>query len=579
MYYIYYSLALPRIYCNVDVYPGCLSTVTPSMDKLRVLPGTSEFDKYVETGALFVDKSLFIRDFMNIADDVSVFLRPRRFGKSMNLSLLREFYSLGANLGKFKDVLIGKEEKFVADHGAQYPVVYIDFKGVNSQTWEKMEKAIWACLFEAFRPHLRDLDVTSGYLSHFDLNSKEPPGNLEYFLKFLLLDLCEQYNRKVIVLIDEYDTPLNAAYTNGFYKEASTFLGAFYGEAFKNNSYHLMKACLMGITEVREGSIISHFNNASIYSVVENEFSQYFGFTGDEIRPYCFDDIEFQKVIKWYDGYTVGNHKLINPWSFIKWYKKKHFQDYWIGTGGVNALSFELSDSVDEVFFEGLEMAFIDSTKLIEGFSSAINLSIFPLNQASIWSKLIHSGYLTYQPSTTVRGEGIVSIPNLELKDHWQKEIKTLLEAKIYPASLHEILADLQEFRLNSIKSLLELPIRSASFRDNLNENSYHMSCYGALCLATSSHPNIKLSSNRESGDGLPDLVVAYLDSQRAIIFEFKKSQSEADLDTDAQAALDQIKNKNYQYEYKDCQCLLIGVSFHRKKMSNLKTEILPPIV
>lgn len=538
-----------------------------------LLPGISEFKTYIDEDGLFVDKSLFIQDFMNLGAPISVFLRPRRFGKSTNLSLLKNFFQIGADKTLFEKFLIGQDTAFVEAHCGKYPVVYLSLKDTKGPNWTTMYSKIWRSLRETVLVHHADLGGDIGTASCYNFMSIEPPAIFEDVLKQLMMSLHRKYGKQVLVLIDEYDAPLNHAYLKGYYEEASSFFNEFYSAAFKDSGT-LKKACLMGIMEIRGAGYGSGFNNASYFTAVDGKFSQYFGFSKTEIKKYCSTE-ELNIVLKWYNGYTMGKHRLINPWSFIQWLESKETICYWTGTGDVNDLSMQLSESYDEVFYQGLEMTFLDSKTSIETFSTSINYSVRPLHMRDIWNKLINTGYLSFEPSVDNRNKGFAVIPNHELRYYWQEELMMLLDSKIGKKILPELLVSLQILQSDRLESTFEHALMATSFHDFQKESSYHLMCGTILLIATIGHPNIVVRSNREARHGRYDVIVDFRDFKKAVVIEFKLSKSEDKLDHYAELALQQIITKGYAEEFDGYECLLIGVAFFRQRMSDFKTKII----
>jgi hypothetical protein len=251
------------------------------MEKRRLLIGTSNFDKIIEENAFVVDKSLFIKEFMDDPFEVSAILRPRRFGKSLNLSMLKSFFSIGAISSDFDRFFIANEKEFVINHCGQYPVIFLDLKDCKGETGEKMYQIIWKLIRQMVALHqeqLKNLDLASFALESpisYAPTNCSVMGNL---LAWLTSNLNKKYKNRVIVLVDEYDAPLNHAFRKGYYDQASSFFGSFYSQALKGNSA-LKKAYLMGIVEVRGAGILSGLNNINVYSVGDERYSQYFGFT------------------------------------------------------------------------------------------------------------------------------------------------------------------------------------------------------------------------------------------------------------------------------------------------------------
>jgi hypothetical protein len=437
-----------------------------------------------------------------------------------------------------------------------------------------MNRQIWLCLCKTVLCHLKELQGDVGGASSLNFYSRDPPSEFADVLEQLIDALYRLHSRKVIVLIDEYDAPLNCSYWNGFYDKASAFFGRLYSLAFKDTKA-LGKACLMGIMEVRGLGIFSSFNNVRVFSVADKYFSEFFGFFTDEIKKYCDED-SLKSVLHWYNGYNIGNHQLINPWSFMSWLYFKEFESYWVGTSSVECLAEQISP----VLHEALELATADKIKVIKNFSTAISYRAHTIAETSVWTMLIHTGYLTYKPSTNNRRAGTVFIPNYELRDHWVTEIKTMVTAKLGQHGLSDVLDALLKFETPILGSVFKRLLENTSYFDHgkRREYSYHMLCLTVLQCACLDIKDVYVASNQESGHGRPDITVEFRRRKRVIIIELKKSEMKKRLDRDARIGLQQIIDHEYNLKYKGYQCLAIGIAFFKKNMSKLRFEVLTPL-
>jgi Predicted AAA-ATPase len=250
-------------------------------EQKRVCLGTNDFDDIIKENAAFVDKTMFIKEWMEKSDKVSAFLRPRRFGKSTNISMLKTFFSLGAESKDFSGFFIGAETEFIEEHCGKYPVVSLNMKGINGHDWGEMLTRIWSCLRDTLEDQeekLNEQDIQFIGIDCYDATLQPNETIAARFLKRLMTRLKKKYKQNVIVLIDDYDAPLNHALQMGFYERASSFFKEFYSNGLKDNP-SLKRACLMGIVEIRGGGIHSGLNNLVTYPCNKEEFSQYFGFT------------------------------------------------------------------------------------------------------------------------------------------------------------------------------------------------------------------------------------------------------------------------------------------------------------
>jgi hypothetical protein len=502
---------------------------------------------------------------MEQGDKVSVFLRPRRFGKSTNLSMLKSFFSLESKSKDFDRFLIGKEKDFVQTHCGAYPVVFLSIKGVRGDTWEDMLRDIWVCLRDVI---LYDWDVLpSSDIIAMGMDSNTPDESIAAgFLKRLTRCLFKNFQKQVIVLIDEYDAPLNHAYRKQFHDRAFEFFGKFFSNALKSNPA-LNMACLMGIVELRGPGMLSGLNNLIVYSSADEKFSEFFGFTTTEITKFLPDDKdELSEIIGWYNGYFMGCHQMINPWSFMRYYLSKKIKSYWVHTANTETiqsllhpvLSLELIKVLVEMH-QGVKHK-IGTLSTVVDYASKIDLY-------SILCLLVHTGYLTFYAEE-------VFMPNEEIKYEWRNCGFGVASPLILSSTFQQDLlksVNAASFDITSLQNLMKEMLRYCSYLDTVCENSYHMYYYGIFVAVCGAHA----MSNREAGDGRYDIGIALGGSKRLLIFEFKHSKELRNLQRDAMRGLDQILAKKY-YDivlYSGWTCYAIGVSFHGKYMSDLECK------
>jgi hypothetical protein len=494
--------------------------------------------------------------------------------------MLKSFLSLGQKSEAFESFLIGKDKEFVEKHCGQYPVVHLDLKDCKGKNWGEMMQHFFSCVRKAVRPHTKTLSGVD--LSPFQLDkAKVVPETdvifLQDSLSWLIKTLYKVYNKKVIVLIDEYDTPLNHAFRKGFFEEASEFFGLFYTNALKG-SEALEKACLMGILEVRGSGILSGLNNIAIRSVANEKFSSYFGFTEQEIRQFLGDNEEaVSEIMTLYNGYRSGPHSVVNPWSFVNAIDNNQLEPYWMKSSDGETLQSLLKPHIKMAFEEIVLILFGDEPVKVEPLSTIINYT----SAAKEWTPvallhfLVLTGYLTYSRDT---GEtpGRVWIPNKEVRLNWEQDILGLFKEEIGDDSFRqEIKQAFSEDKLDILAKSMRNMLMRCSFHDFLNENSYHALFLGAFLVALTDRDNkvVEVISNKESGYGRYDIHVKLLKANRAYIMEFKKSEDEESLKKDAEKALAQIFEKKYFAGLERWKCKLIGVSFKGKKMSDFAID------
>jgi hypothetical protein len=389
--------------------------------------------------------------------------------------------------------------------------------------------------------------------------------------------------KRVIVLVDEYDAPLNCAFRKGFYDEASSFFASFFSRALKDNAY-LKQACLMGIVEVRGADILSTLNNIYVCSVDKIDFSEHFGFSVQEVSDFFEDknDSTIASVLAWYDGYTIGISTVINPWSFLNFIEIRQLKSFWIDTAYTATIRSMLQPRIKELLLVTFQLLFEPEPVIVPLLSSKFHYSS-SLTPVSVLHFLVHTGYLTYCVSDN-GVTGTVRIPNHEVREHWREHVVQLVTDTVFSTESKSQVRLKESLQTNIFskvklgKIMRDLLYASASFLDLISENSYHSFFLGCFKVAFDKEKNVSVKSNRESGSGRFDISIMFYDLRRYFIFEFKKVNQVSHLERAAQNALSQITEMDYAQESKDCQCILIGISFCQKIMSNLRIRILNTI-
>lgn len=368
----------------------------------------------------FVDKTNFIKEFVQTPGHYLI-LRPRRFGKSTNLRMLQLFLSnMDARRDLFTNYHIYQDQEFFQKHFKQYPVVHLSFKDLNqASSWEEMKMGLW----EGLKMEAEQHDLPN---FGFDLNQLHPPENMEYFLLKLSRKLRQKYGKEVYVLIDEYDAPLNNAFFRGFYPQASKFFGTFLSLAIKDNPC-VLHTCLMGIVEVHGVGILSGLNHLNVCSIFSTNFSEYFGFLEDEIDRFCTDKITHSDLMDWYNGYSIGNKSVLNPWSVGMAANKRSLDPHWIHSATIvsllNMFFLESSEVVAAV------ISFLRDPEYrhqIERPSPIVNYGSECWSSKNVWSFLISAGYLTFEPNPADDYTVFAKIPNHELRLFWRNNMETL---------------------------------------------------------------------------------------------------------------------------------------------------------
>ena len=573
----------PEVLADVEVTPGdSVEVEWPNADPAGGLTprGAYDFVDFRNSTNLFIDKSIFIKDFIN-GDKVQVIMRPRRFGKSLNLSMLGYFFSChveeDVQRKLFDDLEIWKHEDIIKEHMRQYSVVTINFRNMQVETWKEMLESIGSVLTETIKPFWKDIRLEMADLC--DSHPGEGPGKfirsisprkLTWFLDNLVSSLFEVYHKRVIVLVDEYDAPLNVGLDteSDDRKARETFFSAFYQTALKFNT-KIERTCLMGIVEIGGSNILSGLNNLVPYSIVDDLHSKSFGFTEDEIiqflkTAYRLSTEEAGKlwngtdgIQDWYNGYHIGKALVVNPWSFMNSASKKKFSSYWCKTTE-SLFAFcqsepGFADSVVDSFRELLTQPVDAKSKYrwipVAEFESAIKSSLFP-----VWTKtkvlhfLCMAGYLTYRPSKRIGGE--VSIPNKELYREWQlclAQSSGVAGLTEFTASYRGLINSFASFDVELIRRELMKTFKSLKTKVHKRENVFQTFLAGT-CDRLGESPGWNVMSERGAGDGFADMIIDNHIEKYTIVFEFKvldKTQ-QTKHDRLALTALKQIRTRQY---------------------------------
>ena len=388
--------------------------------------GIDDFKKIRENNYYYIDKTNFIEETGKNVGKTLLFTRPRRFGKTLNISMLKYFFDIKnkeENKKLFQNLYIEKSD-FFEEQGA-YPVVYISLKGIKADTWESsffLIKSLISSIYNEFE-YIREKLNESQLESFNKIWLKKDDGEYRNALKNLTSFLYEYYKEEVILLIDEYDSPLINAYEHGYYDEAIVFFQVFYGEALKTNPY-LRMGIMTGIIRVIKAGIFSDLNNLKVYSILEKEYSDFYGFTQEEVEKALKNfniEYELPEVKAWYDGYRFGNSDVYNPWSILNFIQSEELRPYWIETSG-NFLINDILKNVSTETIEILEHLF-NGISMEENISGNSDLSVL-MREDEIWELLLFSGYLTIDEKIGESYEDIYTLrlPNREVKEFFRKK-------------------------------------------------------------------------------------------------------------------------------------------------------------
>ncbi len=536
--------------------------------------GIEDFKKIIEEDCYYFDKTNYIEELLKDRTEIKLFTRPRRFGKTLNMTTLKYFFDVKnaeENRKLFKDLYIEKSEYFKEQ--GQYPVIFITMKDLKKNTWEQMNFAAKSLIsnlyneFEFIREKLNEKDLIEFEKIWF----KKEDGDYDNSLRLLSEYLYNYYQKKVVLLIDEYDNPLIVANQNGYYKEAINFYRNLYSSALKTNS-NLKMGVLTGIVQVAKEGIFSGLNNVITYNILENDFETFFGLSEEEVEnslKYFELEYEIEEVKRWYDGYKFGDIEVYNPWSIINYLRTKKLQAYWVNTSD-NALIYDsLKNSTVDVFnnlqtlFEGKEIK-----KEISPFFTFEELSKFD----GIWQLMVYNGYLKISEKLS-NDEYMIKIPNYEIQTFFKKGFidKFLVSGNYFNPMMDALLdGDIEEFE----RRLQNIFLVNTSFYDLKGEKVYHSLFLGMLIWLRDKY---EVKSNGERGHGRYDAMLVPLDKIKpAYLFEFKVSKTIKGLNAKAEEALTQIKEKQYDAGLKELgisKIYRIGIAFKGKNVK-VKYEV-----
>ncbi len=556
---------------------------------LKSLPiGISDYVR-AQSEYYYVDKTLLIKEFLDQKPLVSLFTRPRRFGKTLNMDMLRVFFEISdEDTSKyFTDKAIWKCGDKYCSHQGKYPVVFLTFKDVKFDTWEATIDKIRGLLQEEYGRHqeLANSDKLSQYEKDYFvkiLNGTANEVELTSALERLSKMLAAHYDKASIIIIDEYDTPIQEGYAKDFYDEIIGFMRNFFSGAFKDNR-NLSYGFLTGILRIAQESIFSGLNNLTVNSVMDEEYDSFFGFTSDEVKEmleyYGMPDKE-SELKDWYDGYLFGAEEIYNPWSVINYISKGGIpQAYWVNTGKNEILEDVLKTATDDIT-ERL-YSLLQGERVIARIDQNVVYRSLAEDPANIYSLLLVAGYLK-TPKKELQADGSylceVSIPNREIAAVYKGEILShLLQTGAITRTTANKIAE--SLYINDYKKLqgaiAEYMDKSISFYDAGAEAFYHGLVLGLIALMDNQY---KIKSNRESGDGRYDIcLIPRADRYPGIIMElkWKKNLSDELLEELADEALSQINEMRYDSEMKKDgihDILKLGIAFSGKKVS-VRTE------
>ena len=548
----------------------------------KLIIGSSDFKKIMENNGYYIDKTMLIKDVLEEGKEVVLLPRPRRFGKTLNMSMLYNFLNVEENTKElFKGLKIEKEEDIMRRINS-YPTIFLSLKSAKADTWEGCYGNLKMILSKVYQ---EKYELLKDSLNKFEIEmyesiirKKATVEEYKYSLVNMMTYLQRYYNKKVILLIDEYDVPLQSAWLSkeeGYYEKVTDFMQIFLTEALKDN-VPLERGVLTGILRVAEESIFSGLNNIVVHSLLKpNKYNKYFGFTETEVEKMLKDFKQtenYEEIKEWYNGYKFGEETLYNPWSMINYVDTGRIEPYWINTSG-NYIIKELIDTLSYEYKNKLE-ALIQG-EIIKNIKIDDHI-VYPeidSNEESLWSFMVMSGYLKINELVNNR-ENIcnIDIPNLEVKQIYRDQILSWFKEKIKQSDV--VLGIIEGIKKGDIpkftKNFKEAVYTTFSYIDADSiegEKFYHGFSLG---LAVNLNEDYYIKSNREVGYGRYDISMEPKDkTKHGYIIELKNSKDETKLEQDAEEALNQIEKNEYYAELKERgvnEIIRIAIAFKGKR-------------
>ena len=554
---------------------------------LNLPVGIENFEEIRQLGFYYIDKTRLIEQLLQGWGKVTLFTRPRRFGKTLNMSMLKSFFEIGTDKSLFDGLYISGNKELCAEYMGKYPVIFLSLKGVDGLDFTTARRMLCAILKNELDRHyyLKTSDaLTDEDRTLFTKMLRGNDDNIEDSIRMLSKLLFKHFGQKAVILIDEYDVPLDKAFQNGYYKEMVSLIRGLFGQALKTNEF-LQFAVLTGCLRISKESIFTGLNNFKVMSITDSRFDEQFGFTDGDVRRLLSDygmDSHFDEIKEWYDGYHFGRADVYCPWDVIN--HVDHLRDdsdakpqtYWINSSG-NSLVRRLINRADSSTKDEIE-------RLIAGEAIEkvirLDLTYDEIDNSidNIWSVLFTTGYLTKigevrLPDSESYAYKLI-IPNKEVREVFILQIQEWFKAVVANENdtmklLSRAILDKDEQQiarqLNIVMGRM-ISILDTKAPDDMKENFYHGLLLGLL---RGSNPDWLIKSNRESGDGFSDILIKPEDPDAGIIIEVKYAKEIKGLDAACDAAMAQIKDKRYDEALRDedrCDILAYGIAFCRKR-------------
>ncbi len=545
--------------------------------------GIDDFREIILTNSFYVDKTKFIEELEKDTSKVQLITRPRRFGKSLNMSMLKYFYNIenrDENRKLFSNLYIEKSPIFLEQ--GKYPIIFISFKDIKATSISEMIegiKSLMKNLYDSFE-YVRERLNPSNLIEFDEVWLKKDENTLKNSLVNLTKYLYQYYNQEVILLIDEYDTPIISAYEYGYYDEIKTFFTTMYGSVLKGN-LSLKKAVLTGIMRISKENIFSGLNNIKVNSILERDFSEYFGLTEEEVEDSlkCYEiEYRLDEIKTWYNGYNFGGVRLYNPFSITNFLKRDKIMPYWVNTSSNTLINKVLKEASSSVFKE-LSKLFQGEVieKTIDIYSNFNDLK----DTEQIWYLLTNAGYLTTVDEIDF-DEYSIKIPNEEIYYFFERDfIKNFIgDRRDFKDILEYFLdGDFENFTYELEKIMLT-NVSCFDFDSNADEAYYHVFILGMMLALRREY---YIRSNREAGRGRYDLILEPKDkSKNGFVIEFKVVKVKETLEKESQEALSQIEKNRYDVELRERgveSIYYVGMAFHKREFKlawkNNYTEVI----
>ena len=559
------------------------------MENLKKLPvGFDDFKKIRENQFYYVDKTKLIEHLLANWSEVNLFTRPRRFGKTLNMSMLKSFFEIGTDKALFEGLYISKNQELCKEYMGKYPVVFLSLKGVEGLTFEEARAYLCELIINETRRfkfllNSERLDNDEKNMYHELLSLQEEKDSvlavkLKLSLKKISELLYKHYGQKVIFLIDEYDVPLDKAFQHGYYKKMVSLIRGVFGEVLKTNDF-LMFAVLTGCLRVSKESIFTGLNNFKVYSADDIRYDEEFGFTNEDVKKILSDynqQDHFLEVKEWYDGYHFGNADIYCPWDVINYMDdlmsnpKAKPKAYWINSSG-NDLVKRFIDKADTTTKDEVEQL-ISGNAVEKRIRLDLTYDEIDNSVENLWSVLFTTGYLT-RFGESENGVYKLVIPNKEVREVFVLQIRDWFDRIVADdqASTEKINRGFLEGRVEDIQQELTMflgetiSVMDTKARNEEKEIFYHGILIGILKNCSS----WAVKSNKESGDGFADILVKPKNPDAGIIMELKYARSFGDLDKACERALEQIKDRRYDQEFREegrNDILAYGIAFYKKR-------------